>query len=196
MSRGLAAIEQREVQGQAISSGGRERWISECDRYLAERSGRYEWRRTRYRKAAGHLHERGLDDSDTLVDVAAGWTEFDYCLRHELDWRGRYIPIDGGIDGTDLSSWVPARFAEWFVALEILEHLTNPARLVQVMQAHADKGLVISTPNPAVVDVMAMDPTHLTPLPAETLARWGLHVEICSLYGQIDDGLLGWWDTP
>lgn len=170
--------------------------ISTCDRYLAERASTYEWRRTRYRKAAGRLRERGLADTDTLMDVAAGWTELDYCLRHELDWRGRYIPIDGGIDGTDLNSWVPARRAQWFVALEILEHLANPTRLVRIMQAHADKGLVVSTPNPAVVDVMAMDPTHITAVPAEMLSRWGLHVEPCSLYGQPDDGLLGWWYTP
>lgn len=76
------------------------------------------------------------------------------------------------------------------MALEILEHLANPARLVRVMQAHADKGLVVSTPNPAV-DVMAMDPAQVTAVPAETLASWGLHVEPCSLYGQPDDGLLG-----
>lgn len=175
-------------------AAARAAWISKCDRYLAERTS-YQWRRTRYRKAAGRLRQRGLADSDTLVDVAAGWTELDYCLRHELDWRGRYIPIDGGIDGTDLNLWAPARRAEWFVALEILEHLANPARLVQVMQAHADKGLVVSTPNPAVVDVMGMDPTHVTAISAETVGRWGLHVEVCSLYGQPNDGLLGWWYT-
>jgi hypothetical protein len=125
--------------------------IVACDQYLIARVGRYKWRRTRYRKAAGRLRERSLANNDTLIDVAAGWTEFDYCLRQELDWRGRYIPVDGGIDGTDLDLWVPARHAEWFVALEILEHFTDPARLLWAMQAHADKGLIISTPNPAVV---------------------------------------------
>ncbi|MGH8906946.1 MAG: hypothetical protein ACRD0K_10615 [Egibacteraceae bacterium] len=180
----------------SVCDADRAAQISACDRYLAERTSTYESRRTRYSKAAGRLRERGLADSDTLVDVAAGWTEFDYCLRHELDWRGRYIPIDGGIDGTDLHTWVPARRAEWFVALEIIEHLVDPARLVLLMQAHADKGLVISTPNPAVVDVKAMDPTHVTPVPAGTLVRWGLHVEVCCLYGQMDDGLLGWWYIP
>lgn len=177
-------------------AAARAAWISVCDRYLAQRASTYAWRRIRYRKAAGRLRERGLADTDTLVDVAAGWTELDYCLRHELDWRGRYIPIDGGIDGTDLNSWVPLRRAEWFVALEILEHLADPARLVQVMKAHADKGLIVSTPNPAVVDVMAMDPTHITAVPEETLDQWGLYVEVCTLYGQPDDGLLGWCYTP
>ncbi|MGH8886948.1 MAG: hypothetical protein ACRDYX_17625 [Egibacteraceae bacterium] len=55
---------------------------------------------TRHRKAAGRLRERGLTNTDALVDVAAGRTELDYCLRQELGWRGRYIPIDSGIDGT------------------------------------------------------------------------------------------------
>jgi hypothetical protein len=50
----------------------RAEWISACDRYLVERTSSYQWRRARYRKAAGRLRERGLADSDTLVDVAAG----------------------------------------------------------------------------------------------------------------------------
>jgi hypothetical protein len=38
---------------------------------------------------------------------------------------------------------------------------------------------------------VAMDPTNIAPLPAEILISWGLQVEVCSLYGQPDDGLLG-----
>ena len=174
----------------------RQAWMDQCERYLAQRTGRYEWRRARYRKAAERLAAGGLTDADTLVDVGAGWTELDYYLRRELDWRGRYVPVDGAIDGTDLNGWTPAREASWYVALEVLEHLHDPGRLVRAMQAAATKGVVVSTPNPAVVDVRAMDPTHVSAVPAGTLRNFACQVEVCSLYGQPGDGLVAWWYRP
>src|SRR3954447_20449205 len=97
--------------------------ITNCDTYLGDRTGKYEWRAIRYRAALDAMRENGLTDSDTIVDVGAGWTEFDYCARAEYHWKGRYIPIDGGIDGTDINYWRPSRRADYFIALEILEHL-------------------------------------------------------------------------
>lgn len=170
--------------------------MAECERYLAARTGRYQWRRTRYQQAARRLLAGGLSDTDTLVDVGAGWTELDYYLRRELNWRGRYIPIDGAIDGTDLNHWTPPRPAAWYVALELIEHLHDPARLVRAMARAATKGVVISTPNADRVDVCAMDPTHVAPVTPSLLCNWGLRVEVCCLYGQPDDGLIAWSYRP
>src|SRR6478736_1172808 len=126
--------------------------IANCDNYMDERTGKYEYRAVRYRYAIETMYSNGLDDSMTIVDVGAGMTEFDYCLRAEYNWRGRYIPVDGGIDGTDLNNWVPPREAHWFVALELLEHLTNWRGLVSAMKDKAHSGIVISTPNPYTTD--------------------------------------------
>ena len=136
--------------------------IDNCDNYLGERTGKYEQRATRYRYAIEAMRENGgLDDTMTVCDVGAGWTEFDYTLRAEYNFKGRYIPIDGGIDGTDLNTWTPVRRADWFVALEILEHIDKPYGLAAKLIANANKGVVFSTPNPRTTDVLGMDSTHV-----------------------------------
>ena len=76
---------------------------------MSERTGKYEYRAIRYRKAADWLMKNGLTDKHTITDIGAGWTEFDYCLRKEYDWKGRYIPVDGGISNIDLNVWEPER---------------------------------------------------------------------------------------
>ncbi len=169
-----------------------------CDTYLNSRTGKYEYRAVRYRKAVEWLKRHGLTDDDTLVDIGAGWTELDYCLRKEYDWRGRYIPIDGGISNLDLNSWVPERQVEWFVGLEILEHLTEPERLVNVLQNSTVKGGVVSVPDPAKVDVFALDSTHVTEVHETDLREWGFEVTSEQLYGGVfsegaNDALMGWW---
>lgn len=57
--------------------------INNCDNYLDERTGKYEYRAVRYRRAIEWMLSQGLDNSMTVVDVGAGMTEFDYCLRAE-----------------------------------------------------------------------------------------------------------------
>jgi hypothetical protein len=165
--------------------------IAEHERYLHRRSD-YRFRCRRYAITAQLLAAGSLADDQTLVDVAAGWTELDFHLRTELGWRGRYIPVDGAIDGVDLDQWVPPCPRDWFVALEILEHLDNPERLARALLGHAQAGVIVTTPNPAVVDVLAMDPTHRTAITADELRRWGLHTEATSLYGTPGDGLVAW----
>lgn len=135
----------------------------------------------------------GLSHEDTVVDFGAGWTEFDFCLRKEFDWRGRYIPVDGGIDGTDLNEWTPKRKAEWFVGLEILEHLSDPFALVQRIKPYATKGILVSTPNPDTTDVLGMDPTHVTPITFGELATEFSRVYRTTFYGQEDDSLFAVW---
>lgn len=134
----------------------------------------------------------GLDDTMTVIDVGAGWTEFDYTLRAEYGWKGRYIPIDGGIDGTDLERWWPSRYVDWVVGLEIIEHMEDPQHLLDAMYHAATRGVVLSTPNPRTTDVLGMDSTHKTPIEASWLRSQGLHVQEASFYGQPADSLFAY----
>lgn len=165
--------------------------IAEHERYLDRRSG-YEYRCRRYAIAAQLLTAGGLTDDHTIVDVAAGWTDLDFYLRTELRWRGRYIPVDGAIDGVDIDGWNPPCSRDWFVALEILEHLDDPERLARALLSQAHHGVIVTTPNPATVDVLAMDPTHRTSITADQLRGWGFDTEATSLYGTTNDGLVAW----
>lgn len=169
-----------------------------CDTYLGERTGKYEYRAVRYRKAADWLFLNGLDDSHTICDIGAGWTEFDYCLRKEYDWKGRYIPIDGGITNIDLNNWVPEREVSFFVALEILEHLQNPVRLIREMKKKTSHGIVVSVPDPAKLDIIELDPTHITEVDEIMLQREKFITVSEKLYGGVftnggNDALMGYW---
>jgi len=174
--------------------------IANCDNYLDDRTGKYEYRAVRYRAAIEEMIRLGLDDTMTVVDVGAGMTEFDYTLRAEYGWRGRYFPVDGGLDGTDLNTWTPPREAHYFVALEILEHLSKPWTLLVKMQQYATKGVVISTPNPETTDVLGMDPTHRTEIHRVDLERFGMVVSEQTFYGGVfsdgnPDSLFGVWTS-
>lgn len=174
--------------------------IQNCDNYMDERTGKYEYRAVRYRHAIKAMYELGLDDTMTIFDVGAGMTEFDYTLRAEFNWRGRYIPIDGGIDGTDLNDWIPPREGHWFVALELVEHLWNWESLVLNMQDKATKGVVLSTPNPRTTDVIGMDPTHVVEVWPGMLRTHNFRVSEETFYGGVfsdgePDSLFGVW-TP
>lgn len=162
--------------------------INNCDQYMDERQGKYEYRAVRYRKAIETMFAHGLDDSMTIFDVGAGMTEFDYTLRAEYDWRGRYIPVDGGIDGTNLENWIPPREAHWFVALELIEHLHNWRGLVDQMQSHSTKGVIVSTPNPYTTDVLGMDHTHVCEVFPADLEDKGFHVTTETFYGSVFSG--------
>lgn len=175
--------------------------VSNCDNYLDERTGKYEFRAVRYRAAARAMVAHGLDDSMTVFDIGAGMTEFDYTLRAEFGFRGRYIPIDGGIDGTNLNTWTPTRNGHWFVALEILEHLHAPYYFTKaVLQKNATKGVIFSTPNPRTTDVLGMDPTHTCAIYADSMKELGFEVSEETFYGGVfsggePDSLFGVW-TP
>src|SRR4051794_39556420 len=117
--------------------------ISNCDSYLGARTGKYEWRRVRYQAALRAIQTvSGLHDDMTIMDIGAGWTEFDYCLRVDGNWKGRYIPIDGGIDGTNLDDWLPPREVDWIVGLEIIEHLYRPVTLLKNLKHYAKHGII------------------------------------------------------
>lgn len=170
--------------------------IEACDSYLNERTGKYAWRRVRYLAAVDAMQKCGLQDSHTVVDVGAGWTEFSICLRKDGHSHARYFPVDGCLDGTDLELWVPPRPAEFFVALELLEHLADPDRLVCEIQHKCSKAFIISTPNPKTTDVLGMDTTHKTEITESMLRGWEFDlIEEASFYGQERDSIFAVW-TP
>lgn len=155
------------------------------DRYLRERTGTYDARAVRYRAALSALTSHGMNDASTVYDIGAGWTELDVTLRVDGGWRGRYIPVDIGLDSAhDLETWVPPRPADFAVALEVLEHLDAPWRLVAEMQGSIPV-IVVSVPNPRTVDVLGMDRTHRTVITADDLASRGFVVEEATFYGGV-----------
>lgn len=178
-----------------FSTNGKDK-IRNCDEYLNARTGCYERRAFRYRAALKAMQELGLEDSDTVFDIGAGWTEFDYCLRAEGNSKCRYVPVDGGIDGVQLETWVPPRDAEFFVALELIEHLYDPFRLVMELQKRVTKGIIISTPNTDLLGekaVIDMDATHFSPIYQFALRAHGFEVEPSTFYGKENDSILGVW---
>lgn len=172
--------------------------VQNCDNYMDERTGKYEYRKVRYDAAIQWMVDNGLRDGMTVVDVGAGMTEFGFCLMHDWGFNVRYIPVDGGIDGTDLETWIPPREAHFFVALELLEHLQNAYTLLANMKDKATIGVVISTPNPKTTDVIGMDPTHVREIRANELRFFGMKVEERTFYGGVfsdgkPDSLFGTW---
>jgi hypothetical protein len=170
------------------------------DDYLAERTGCYEYREIRYTAAGAAMAMHGLSDSDSIYDIGAGFTELDYCLRTRFNWRGRYIPVDGAIDDTDLNYWTPKRDVQFSVALELLEHLNDPLELVWNLQKHTSKAIVVSVPNPRTVDVLGIDRTHVTVVTREMLESWGFFVVERTFYGGAfsngqPDSLFGVWEA-
>ncbi|MDJ0386283.1 hypothetical protein [Streptomyces sp. G-G2] len=153
----------------------------------------YQERAARYRVAADRLATGGLSDRHSLADVGAGHTELDWCLRREHGWDGRYLPFDRWTGDVDLERWVPPMRYDWLACLEVIEHLRDPDRLLRELLASAVLGVVVTTPNPAVVDVLAMDPTHITPVSREHLADLGFYTSLHNLYGTPDDGICGVW---
>lgn len=174
--------------------------FAKVDEYLGERGGCYEYRAVRYTAAGRALTVAGLSNTDTVYDIGAGFTEFDYCMRKTFDWRGRYAPIDWGISNIDLNAWEPEREVEFAVALEILEHLKDPERLVRALQRSVTKAIVVSVPNPRTVDVLGIDDTHVIEVTQAMLEDWGFKVEEKTFYGGVyskgePDALLAVW-TP
>lgn len=170
-----------------------QRLMDRCAAYICADRRPYSERKARYQVASDRLHRGGFCDRDILLDLGAGGTELDYCLRTEHRWRGRYVPVDGWIDGTDLETWTPPRPPDWFAALEIVEHLQDPQRLIEMMKQHAGRGFVLTTPNADVVDVLAMDSDHVHAVTRSQLQEWGLHTTVHTFYGTPDDGLCGLW---
>lgn len=163
-----------------------------CDDYLASRTGCYAYRMIRYEAAADLMFDRGLSDTDTVLDVGAGWTEFGRYLREE-GWAGRYWPVDGW-QGIDLEEWRLEREVTWSVALEVIEHITQSmaSDLIASLKTWSSRGVIVSTPNPLTTDVLGMDATHKWGVDPLWLLGRGFSVEARAFYGNPQDSLFAW----
>lgn len=170
--------------------------IGMSEEYLRGHASVFFERANRFMACGDRLRHHGLADRDILVDLGAGLTELDYHLRVSYGWRGRYVPVDAWVDGIDLMRWTPPRPVQWLAALEVLEHLDDPRAFVRMMQGCATKGVVVTTPNADSVDVLAMDPSHKSPLRRSTLEEWGMHTTLHNFYGHYQDGIAGVWTRP
>ena len=163
-----------------------DKWV----KYMRDRVGDYAFRsRTRYKSVAIELAVLGLSDEHLLVDVGAGTTQFDYFLRTDMGFNGRYLPVDATLDGTDLETWTPAVVPDFAVAIEVIEHLHDAERMLGILE-HVKIASVITTPNPAVVDVIACDPTHVSVIPEGLLRRRGWRTSTESLFGKPHDTIV------
>lgn len=167
--------------------------------YLGKRVGTYDFRTKRYSLVANELRKLGLTDAQTVCDVGSGMCEFGRYLYKELNWSGQYIPIDGSIDGTDLDNWIPHFRADYFVAIEVLEHLRNPLQFFELLNQYARKGVVITTPNADTLGeahVLEMDCTHVTPIKRSMLELVANNIYSCSLFNSLDDTLVAISRSP
>src|SRR5262249_59434966 len=99
------------------------------------------------------------------------------------DWSSDVCSSDlGSIDGVDLNRWAPPIPADFYVAIEFIEHVTQPFTLLHRMFLQSRKGVAISTPNADEVDVLAMDSTHVRPVRPGELAELGYLVETIRMF--------------
>lgn len=179
----------------------REHWNA----YLNARRGTYDFRCNRYDAVIDVMLTFGYRPDDLVLDVGAGRAEFGKRLLERAGGRC-YIPVDGST-GTELETWEPepsysvyaglaygliTRPVDWFVCIEVLEHLHDPYRVMKVMEENASKGVVVTTPNPETVDVLALDPTHVTPIPRSAFEFSMWDVEERSFFCKEKDSLLAW----
>lgn len=167
----------------------------DAEQYLSERTGTYEYRTQRY-SAVYNLIQTGLGrfkDESLIIDLGAGAGDFDYFLRHDKGYFGRYMPVDAALDGTDLETYDIQVKANVIVAIEVVEHLHQAERLMAQMMNNRTGIAVITTPNAGVQDVLALDRTHVREFRAEDLRALGWQVEVRSFFGKPDDSLLAWY---
>lgn len=164
---------------------GNKSTLEQWERYLTPAQtpayGTYQDRVQEYRLVTNTLLEMGLENGDLIVDIGAGSCDMDQWLRTGAGWQGRYVPIDGATTGTDLGRWIPTIPADWFVCIETLEHIAQWDVLLCAMLPLARKGVVVTTPNAATVDVLSTDPTHCSPIFAYQLEQLGMTVSFADM---------------
>ena len=154
-------------------------YLDTCSTY-----GTYADRIHEYRPVGSAMRRSGLADGDLLVDVGAGDCGLDRWLRTEGGWHGQYLPVDGAIQGVNLNDWGPTMPADLHVAVEVVEHVADPWGLMGAMQAVSRRGVVVTTPNADVVDVLALDPTHVSALRPADFTDRGWTVDLLTLNGR------------
>lgn len=171
----------------------RKEWLA----YLNERKGTYEYRTIRYAAVADVLETLGLGVGDMVVDVGAGMCDFDRYLRTVRAFDGRYLPVDGAIDGTDLHTYRPNIVSEFYTAIETVEHLERPYSLMRHMASFSTKGAVITTPNPIVWGprFYEMDSTHISPILPNDVLRAGWEYRLVKCFGRESDTIVAWYNA-
>lgn len=177
----------------ATAHNTRKDWLD----YLNERKGTYEYRTIRYAAVADVLESLGLRSGDMVVDVGAGMCDFDRYLRTVRAFDGRYLPVDGAIDGTDLNTYRPNVVSEFYTAIETIEHLAKPFSLLRLMESYSTKGAVITTPN---FDVWGdrfygMDRTHISPFRAHHFEELGWEYQLVKCFGKEKDTIVAWYNN-
>ncbi|MEV0387051.1 hypothetical protein [Nonomuraea sp. NPDC050643] len=74
--------------------------------------------------------------------------------------------------------------------------IVNPLAYIdehEMPRGQVTKGVVVTTPNPEVWDVLAMDPTHVSPITTAMLEAWGFRIGLLTFYGKYQDGIIGPW---
>ena len=174
----------------------------EASQYLNGKYRSYDERAVRYRLATLAMIMMGLDENDSVLDFGGGDAELEKCMRDEFGWKGLYVNVDyvTGLDIKQVLAEHAANFrCDFVTGLEVIEHLDQPWVNIMLMRLpfYARKGVVLSTPDPLVQDVLAMDNTHVTPVYPVMFAARGYTVERHMLYdgyyseGQVD-GLIAY----
>jgi hypothetical protein len=180
----------RLIRNEVIDTTNAETIRQSCENYIGSRVSCYEFRSIRYEAVTDKLIELGLKDGDTVTDLGAGDGEFGIYLK-ERGLNVIYKPVDGMIDGTDLNLFVPEP-SDFIVSIEVIEHLLDPRRFMLITKLCALKGVVMTTPNPKVTDVYAMDATHISEVHAEDFKAGGFNCEERILFFEPEDSLLAW----
>lgn len=167
--------------------------------YLGERTGTLEYRFQRYGAVADEMFARGLDDSCIIADIGAGMGDFAFYLRAVRGFKGRYLPVDASIDGTDFEEgWRPHAQFDFVVAIELIEHVLGAEQLIFDMKKRATRAVIITTPNTDKLGeefVRAQDRTHVRPFWRSELEHLGFAVRIASFFGKPEDSMLAVHDV-
>lgn len=177
---------------EVIDTSTRQTTHESCRGYIGGRRSCYEFRSIRYQAVYETMLSLGFKLYHSVADIGGADGEFGRYLR-EQGHTGYYTVIDGYVDGTDLNLWEPPNgYAAFVVSIEVIEHLYDPQRFLRVLEKAATTGVVLTTPNPLVVDVLAMDATHISPVLPDELVRAGFTVQPRILFREEGDSLLAW----
>ena len=174
---------------EVIDLSSRQATLESCKNYIGNRHSAYEFRSIRYEAVLDSLRLLGIKSGDTIADVGGADGEFGkYLSEQGVDVQ--YTVIDGMIDGTDLNRWIPKEIYDFMVSIEVIEHLESPSSFLETLDSSAAKGVVLTTPNPIVTDVKAMDATHISEVYPADFYKAGYKVYPAILFFENGDSLL------
>lgn len=180
----------RTGRKEILNLSTRETTLESCRNYIQDRESSYAFRSIRYEAVLDTLLLLGLSDGDSIIDVGGADGDFGRYLK-EQGIKVRYEVVDGMKDGTNLNNWVPTKTADFMVSIEVIEHLESPSDFLQTLDAHSIKGVVVTTPNPMVVNVFEMDKTHISEVFPRHFYAEGYNVYPAILFFEHGDSLIG-----